>query len=149
MAEANLTGLYHRSVEAINSNNMAHLKDILAPDAVFENVATKRVIRGADQIIQAIQNWKKAAPDAKGEVLTVSGSGSTVTAEIRWQGTHTGDLEVLGGPIKATGHPIQMRTALVATTENGKLKQVRHFFDQASLLQEVGEPVVLRGKPVA
>ena len=82
--------------------------------------------------------WRRAIPDAKGTMQNIFARGNRVVAEIPWEGTHTGPLEGPGGTIPATGKSIKVPASMVATTEGDKLKEVHHYFDLMTLLQQIG-----------
>ena len=46
----------------------------LTPDSAYQDPAIRRV-EGGDQIVQAVQQWKHAFPDARGTVTNAFASG--------------------------------------------------------------------------
>jgi steroid delta-isomerase-like uncharacterized protein len=68
----------------------------------------------------------------------VSVSGNTVTLELTWRGTHTGPLQTPTGALPPSGKTIGIRACQVVEVADGKVQAVRHYFDMATLLQQLG-----------
>ena len=126
------------NVEAFSASDWGRFKAGLSPDSIYEEPATQRRIKGAQEITQGIQSWKKAFPDAKGTVKNAMASGDTVTLEITWEGTQTGPLEGEQGTIPASGKHVVVEAVQVVRVENDKIKSNRHFFDMLGLLRQIG-----------
>lgn len=138
MADHDLIKVARENIDAFNAADWERWKAVLAPDAVYDEVGTQRRIQGADQIVEALQGWKQAMPDAKGTVTNAFASGNTVTLEVTWEGTHTGPLAGPGGTIPASGKRQVTRAVQVITYEGDKAKEIRHYFDMMALLQQIG-----------
>ena len=65
-------------------------------------------------------------------------SGNTVVLEATWKGSHTGPLQTPKGSIAATGRPIEVRACIVMEIVGDKAKAQRHYFDMATLLDQIG-----------
>lgn len=92
MAEQELINVARDVVDAFNASDWERCKAALAPDSVYDEVATSRRIQGAANIIPCWQAWKQAMPDVKGTVHQALAKGNTVVLEVTWKGTHTGPL---------------------------------------------------------
>ena len=125
-------------VEAFGTADWDRVRAALTPDSVYEEFATGRRIVGPDSIIEADKGWKQAFPDARGTIRTAVASGSTVTLEITWEGTHTGDLVGPQGTIPASGRPVSLPAAQVVEVEGDKAKATRHYFDLMTLMAQIG-----------
>ncbi len=112
----------------------------ITPDFVYDEIATQRKVQGVDQAVALWRGWATAFPDSKAAFQSALVSGSTVVLEVTWQGTHTGPLQMPNGPIAATGKRIDVRACNVIeiATESGKARLQRHYFDMATLLQQLG-----------
>jgi steroid delta-isomerase-like uncharacterized protein len=130
--------LAREGVEAFTAGDWERFKAPLSPNSVYEELATQRRIKGADEITQAIQGWKTAFPDAKGTVKNAVASGDTVTLEITWEGTQSGPLESPEGTIPASGKRVAVEAVQVVRVENDKVTETRHFFDMLGLLRQIG-----------
>lgn len=138
MADNEAISLAREGVEAFSNSDWPRYKAPLAPDAVYEELATGMRIQGPEQIVQAIQGWKQAFPDAKGTITKAFASGNTVCLEVTWEGTHTGPMEGPGGTIPASNKRTKTSAVQVVTVEGGKVKLTRHYFDLMGILQQIG-----------
>lgn len=138
MAEQQAISLAREGVEAFSNSDWQRFKAALAPDAVYEELATGLRAQGPDQIVQAIQGWKQAFPDARGTITNIFAGGNSVCLEITWEGTHTGPMVGPGGTIPASHKRTKTSAVQVVTVEGGKVKLTRHYFDAMSLLQQIG-----------
>ena len=125
-------------VEAFNAADWDRFRSALTPDSVYEEFATGRRIVGADPITEADMGWKQAFPDARGTIRNAVASGSTVTLEITWEGTHTGDLVGPHGTIPASGRSVSLPAAQVVEVEGDKARSTRHYFDLMTLMSQIG-----------
>jgi steroid delta-isomerase-like uncharacterized protein len=126
------------TVLGYNEKDWNKVRNILAPDFVYDEVGTQRKLQGVDQTIAAYQGWAKAFPDSKGTINSAFASGNTVVLEVTWKGTHTGPLETAKGSVAATGKPMQVRACVVFEMAGEKAKVQRHYFDMATLLGQLG-----------
>ena len=126
-------------VEAYNEKNWHRLRSVVTPDFVYEEVATQRRLEGVDAVMACWQAWARAFPDSRatfdGEFVTERG---VVVLEVTWSGTHTGLLELPGGPVAPTNRPIRLQSCQVLGLRNGKAQSIRQYFDIATLLQQLG-----------
>lgn len=72
-------------------------------------------------------------PDLVSEIMTLFGSGDTVTVQVRWTGTHSGPY----GGIAATGRQVDVRVISIWRFENDKVVENWTLQDQFSLLQQI------------
>jgi steroid delta-isomerase-like uncharacterized protein len=123
---------------AYNDKNWNAVRASVTSDVLYDEIATRRRLQGADQVIAAWQGWAKAFPDSKATFNNAFASGTTVVLELTWQGTHTGPLETPAGTIAATGKRIEVRGCVVSELVGDKTKVQRHYFDMATLLEQIG-----------
>ena len=128
-------------VEAHSAADWARVRESLTPDSVYEEYGTQRRIEGSDAIVAALQGWKKAFPDVKGTVDKALAAGNTVSIEVTWRGTHTGPLETANGSLPASGKAFTLVTSWTMDVQGGKVKDSRHYFDLATILQQIGAPL--------
>jgi steroid delta-isomerase-like uncharacterized protein len=138
MAKPDLIRLARVNIEAYNASDWQPLKDILAPDVVYDEVGTQRRLVGAEQMIEAYRGWKRVAPDGHGTITKAFASGNSVTLEVTWTGTQTGPLAVAEAAVPPTGRKWVVPGAQVITFEGEKIKQVRQYFDMMTLLKHIG-----------
>jgi steroid delta-isomerase-like uncharacterized protein len=123
---------------AFNDKNWTAVRAAIAPDFLYDEVGTTRKVQGADETIAIWQGWATAIPDAKATIHHELASGSTAVLELTWKGTHNGPLQTPTGTIPATGKRIEVRACVVMEIAGDKAKLQRHYFDMATLLQQIG-----------
>ena len=138
MAEQDIISLVREYVEAFNVNDLNREGATLTDDSIYQELFTQSRVQGRDEVIKVEQEWKQAFPDAKGTIQSIIASGNQAAAEITWEGTHLGDLVAPGGTIPASGKRIQVQASLVFTSEGGKLKEIHHYADFMTFLQQIG-----------
>jgi steroid delta-isomerase-like uncharacterized protein len=126
------------SILAYNDKNWDNVKASITPDAVYDEVATQRKIRGQEEVVDCWQGWARALPDSKATFHSAMASGNNVCIEMSWRGTHSGPLELPTGSVPATNKSIDIRSCQVFEMSEGKARTIRHYFDMASLLQQLG-----------
>ena len=121
-----------------NNKDWEAAKASMASGYVYDEIATQRRVRGAEEALAVWRAWATAFPDSKGEIHNAFHSGDTVVLEVTWRGTHTGPLETPRGRMAPTGRRIELRACQINTVTNGKIQSTRHYFDMNSLLQQLG-----------
>ena len=135
---ANVIEIAKASITAYNDKNWNKVKDTLAADAVYNEVASNRRIQGAGEIIEALQGWAKAIPDSKATFVREFASGDTAVIELVWKGVHTGPLQTPTGTIPASNKPIVVPACEVVQVEGEKVKSISNYFDMLTLLTQIG-----------
>jgi len=126
------------SIEAFNAGDWDRFRSLHAEDVVEEELGTQRRIEGIDALLESNQGWKEAFPDASGQVTNAFESGDTATLEITWSGTHSGPLEMPDGELAATNKRVELRACQVFRVEGDRIAEDRHYFDMATMLQQLG-----------
>ena len=125
-------------ITAYNQKDWNAVANILASSCVYDEIATHRRIQGISDIETAWRGWATALPDSNASFDNVSASGNTVTLELTWRGTHNGPLQTPTGALPASGRKIEIRACQVVDVADGKVQAVRHYFDMATMLQQLG-----------
>ena len=123
---------------AYNNKDWDALRAAVIPDFVYDEVATHRRAEGVEQVIEIWQGWETAFPESKGSFDPVCVSGNTVVFEGTWTGTHTGVMGIPGGEIPPTNKSMELRTCQVTQIEDGKVKEIRQYFDMATMMKQLG-----------
>ena len=126
------------AVLEFNRKDWEAAKRSMAPGYIYDEVATRRTVKSPDEAVAMWRGWATAFPDAQGDISNTIHSGDTVVVEVTWRGTHTGPLQTPRGAISPTGKRMEVRACQVHTITNGKIQTTRHYFDMASLLQQLG-----------
>jgi steroid delta-isomerase-like uncharacterized protein len=134
---AELTAHAKSVVEAFNDSDWDTSRELYG-DSTYNEIGTQRSLVGADAIIEALQGWKAAMPDAKGTVTSAAESGQRVVLEVTWEGTQTGEMVTEQGTIPPSGKRQKTAAAFICDYENGALKECRHYFDMLTLLKQIG-----------
>ena len=134
--------LIKRSLDSFAASDWDGFKACFAPNAVYEEYATRRRVTGADQIVALDKGWKAAFPDAAATVKSSYTAGDTEIVEVEWEGTNKGALETAAGTLPATNMRVKVGAVLIHKISNGKIVELRHYFDMLGLLQQLGTPVI-------
>ncbi|MEX2598073.1 MAG: ester cyclase [Dehalococcoidia bacterium] len=138
MGEQELINLVREQMDAFNNGDWDRWSSFLADDPVYVETGTGRTLRGRDQILGAVQQWKQSFADARGEIEQIFADGNDrVAAEIRWEGTHTGDLVGPSGTIPATNRKVHVFAAQLFTIQGDKVRETHHHLDLIGLLQQL------------
>jgi steroid delta-isomerase-like uncharacterized protein len=113
------------------------VKSSVSPDFTYDEVATNRKVKG-DEFLACWKDWATTLPDSQATFNGSFVSGDTVVLEVTWHGTHKGPLQMPTGPIAATGKKIELRACQVVQIAGGKAQSMRHYYDMATLLQQLG-----------
>ena len=134
-----LTNAAKAVIQAYNDKNWEQAKASITPDFVYDEVPTGRKVTGIDDTLAAWKGWAQAFPDSKGVFgdAHVAEDGAVVL-EVTWKGTHQGSLQTPKGPISATGKRIEVRACAIFQIAGEKASSQRHYFDMATLLQQIG-----------
>jgi len=82
--------------------------------------------------------FKAALPDARMLVDNAVDGGDSVFLEGRFVGTHNGDLLSPDGTIPASGNKLELPFADYFKVSNGKIVEHRTYFDQVSMMRQLG-----------
>lgn len=132
--------MFRKHLAAYAESNFDAYKADLAEDCVYEEIATGKRVTGIDSYLEAIKRWKIAFPDLKASIKKVFESGDTLVAEVEWTGTHKGPLETPFGALPATNKVARVGAVLISKQKDGKIVEARHYFDQLTLLNQIGLP---------
>jgi steroid delta-isomerase-like uncharacterized protein len=133
-----MVNLVREQIHAFNNGDWERWSSLLADDAVYVETGTGRSLRGKDENLKAAQAWKQAFPDAQGHIEQIfAGGDNKVAVEIRWEGTHAGNLVGPAGNLAATNRRVQVLAAQVLTIEGDKVKEIHHHLDLIGLLQQL------------
>jgi steroid delta-isomerase-like uncharacterized protein len=123
---------------AYNEKDWNAVATVLASGCIYDEVPSQRRVQGISDITAAWQGWATALPDSKASFDSVSVSGNTVTLELTWRGTQNGPLQTPGGALPPSGRTIEVRAVQVVDVADCQVQAVRHYFDMATLLQQLG-----------
>ncbi len=126
-----------RLTDAINSADLDVLAGCYAPDAVV--VDPFGTHSGTDEIVESWRQLFEGFPNSIGTVEHKYESGDTAIDEWSFAGTNSGPLTMpTGEQVPATGNPVTLRGADIATVQGGVITSHRVYFDQMEMLGQLG-----------
>jgi steroid delta-isomerase-like uncharacterized protein len=120
--------------EAFNRRDFDRLASYIAPNAM----ATSMPFDAKLGVREDFEAWGSAFPDGKLELKNLVAQGDYVVAELVGRGTHSGTLGGPGGDIPATGRRVELPLVDVYRFREGKIAEIRYYFDAFSLFQQLG-----------
>jgi predicted ester cyclase len=127
-----------RVTKAVFAEDVKTLGKLYAPDAIADT-PDQGEIKGREEIVNYLNEFLVAFPDAKYDTTRKHEAGDTAIDEGYFTGTHTGPLHGPEGQvIPPTGKRVSMRSCDMATCENGLVTSHRFYFDQVDFLTQLG-----------
>lgn len=105
-----------------------------AGDLFDERFSTNGVTVGPAGPAANIAARLSGFPDLATKIMTLIGTGDSVTVQLRWTGTHTGPY----GGVAATGRKVEVRVISIWRFEHDRVVENWTLQDQFLLLQQVG-----------
>ena len=125
-------------IKAESEHDMEALLAGMTPDCFNDVVGVPKPFVGSEQTAERYRKHWEGFPDFTVRVRRIlSADESCVVTENEWRGTHLGTF--LGWP--ATGKPVRMRAIVVWHFKGDDLWGETIFFDNASLLQQIGASI--------
>lgn len=124
-------------VEAFNNRDEGWIRSLYADRAVLEVPGEGR-LEGAEAAADYMMRWLEAFPDARLAIHDDIAEDDWVAHRLTLQGTHTETLVGRTDEIPATFRPMRLEAAALAQTENGQIRELQLFFDQADVLVQLG-----------
>lgn len=122
-------------LEAWNAHDPAAVASHMADDAVYEDVALGRVLRGRSEIASFVEEATGVSSDFRFEVVSLLTAGSDFATE--WVMLGTNDRELPGVP--ATGRSFRVRGASIGRLDtSGRILENRDFYNLAELYMQLG-----------
>jgi predicted ester cyclase len=103
-----------------------------------ELVAPNASMQGREQVLGFLGVFWEAFPDGRLETSRLLSEGSTVAAEGRFVGTHTGVMHTPAGDVAATGKSVDLRWMSSYEVRGDELTSEHLYFDQTELLAQLG-----------
>ncbi len=126
-----------RLTDAINSADLDALAGCYAADAVVVDPFGTHI--GTDEIVESWRQLFEGFPNSIGTVEHKYESGDTAIDEWSFAGTNSGPLTMpTGEQVPATGNPVSLRGADIATVQGGVITSHRVYFDQMEMLGQLG-----------
>ena len=137
MAQDNAT-IARTFYEAWNDRDFDRAAELMADDGELVFVGSTTSFRGPDGVREFSQMWADAFPDGRVEIINLIASGDHVVVEFTGRGTQTGTLSSPAGEIPATGRAVTLEFCDVHEIRDGRVRGTRSYFDNVSLLTQLG-----------
>jgi steroid delta-isomerase-like uncharacterized protein len=125
-------------LEAFNARDWVAHSALLTEDVVLEVPGTGERYEGPEAVTASERAWTDAFADGRIDIDHLAAGGDTVVAEYTGTGTHTGPLQTPDGEIPATGRSGSLRLCDVYVIRDGRIAEVREYFDTVALLTQLG-----------
>lgn len=113
------------------------IDEIFVDGGIYEDVAAGQVHRGKEAIKDLLRAAFAWSPDFDVTMTSVSIAGDTAMTEWVIEGTQEGPV----GELPATGRTFRVRGASVISFREGKITEVRDYYDMASFLLQLGATI--------
>jgi predicted ester cyclase len=105
-----------------------------------------RPFRGPGGLRQEYEKWANGLPDGEVDIKNAVGGDEWVAFECVIKGTNTGPFVTPVGEIAPTGRTVKVPFSTFLQIRGGKVAKVRHYYDIASLMSQLGiSPEVMAG----
>ena len=137
MEKQQLIDIARESLDAFNQRDWNKFRDLLAPNAVYDEVGTGVKVTGKDEIVDVSRGWPKAFSDLKGTIEHSIASDDHVLCAVTYEGTHDGELKGPTGPVRPSGRRVTTRCLQMFRVSNGHVVEMRNYFDMLHILSAV------------
>ena len=124
-------------VEAFNAHDEGRIRELNAPNAIFEAPGEVR-LEGREAATQYAMAWLNAFPDATLTIHNELEAGDWVVQEFTFEGTHTSTLPTPAGDIPATNRRLSGRGVQILRIEGDAVAETRLYYDQVQLMTQLG-----------
>lgn len=138
MSAADTERIVRAYLEAFNARDWARHGELLADDVVMEVPGTGERYEGREAVSASERAWTDAFADGRIEVDRLAVAGDVAVVEYTGTGTHTGPLQGPDGEIAPTGRPGSLKLCDVVTIRDGRIAEVREYYDTLALLAQLG-----------
>jgi steroid delta-isomerase-like uncharacterized protein len=123
-------------IDAVNVDNPRQVERLLADNVKWSSPAGKRT--GHEETRKYMERWFTAFPDLKLEVVNTLIDGNQAVVECRLVGTHQGNFVSDLGHFAPTQKKLNVDLVNLLKVENGKISEIRVFYDSAEVMDQLG-----------
>ena len=138
MSTADHVAVIHTLFDAFNTGDLARAASLVTEDFELVDVAAGLTFHGPDGLLQWLQSFLTAGPDAKTEIVTTIVAGDWVATEHIGRFTHTGPLLTPAGEIAPTGRRVELQIAEIYQMKDRKIGLLRAYYDAATMMRQLG-----------
>lgn len=126
--------LVRRFIDAYNSRNMKIFDELVAPDIIDHTHQQ----RGREKFKKLFTMAFVGFPDWHEAIEDMVCEGEKVWVLVEATGTHSGDWNLFGVPLPATGNKITLRMVFFFRIVNGKIAEAGELDDQLDFFNKLG-----------
>ncbi len=123
--------------KAVESGDTDAAMELASPDCEITMPGVGTIDRETMQT-QVLPGYHSGFPGFRHEVLDVVDAGDRAVLRLRVTMEHTGPFPTPQGDIPATGRTVVLESCDVVTASNGALTSWHTYFDQLSMLGQLG-----------
>jgi steroid delta-isomerase-like uncharacterized protein len=120
--------------EAWNSHDIEKVVRFYSADYIGEDVGQAAPLRGRDAVRNMLENYWRAFPDLKFDIIRALMDGSRIVILWIGEGTHQGTIM----NIPPTGHKVRVRGVSIIDVQDGLVVNGQYIWDMAGMLRHMG-----------
>ena len=121
----------------LDNSGVEALRELIAPDCRFERPGVE-LPPGPDAFLGWLGAIMAAMPDHRHRLERWIEEGSRVAYKVTGTGTFTAPMSTPQGEVPPTDRSLTLRAAGISEVRNGKLVYDAFYFDQVSMLTQLG-----------
>lgn len=124
--------------EEFNKRNFTNVQKLVDDNAQFQIIPFSAKFSGKEGYLQLAQGWYNAFPDGQCVITNISASEEGAVVEFAGRGTQTGTFRSPEGDIAPTGKKVDVPFCDVFKIKNGKIVSYNSYFDNATMMKQLG-----------
>lgn len=124
--------------DAFNQRNIDKGLSLVTDDVKWMNIPFNVNFSGRTGYREYLENWTKAMPDCKVEIVNLVAGEEWTAVECIGRGTHTGPLVGPEGTIPATHKKLELKFCELLRVKDGQIALAHLYFDAATMLRQFG-----------
>lgn len=137
MAQDNIA-IVKEIYDCYNRRDFKATSKLIDNNAEFLNVPSNVTFKGPEGLQQILEGWRKGFPDSKITINNIVGSGDMVICEFTGAGSHTGPFMTPDGEFMPTNKKLSLSICEVTRLKNGKVINVRTYYDTGTIMKSLG-----------
>jgi ketosteroid isomerase-like protein len=123
--------------KAVEAGDLDSIVGLTTPDCEITMPGTGRIDRETLRTM-VLPAYLRGFPDLRHETVDAVESGDRVVVRLRVTMTHTGPFATPQGEVPPTGRTVVLDSADVVTVADGRISSWHTYFDQMSMLGQLG-----------
>lgn len=125
-----------RQIEAFNQRDYSATALL---SGQLKDIPSGNTVSGASGLQGYWNGWLGAFPDGNVEITRNAGAeDGTVVTEFRARGINNGPMNMGGQQLPPTGRPVDVMFCQVATVRDGKITDIRLYYDAMTFATQLG-----------